>query len=129
MKQIEEWETITFGSKLTSANMKMTPSQEKAIERGILHVMGDQNWLYHRKKVTNRIKFLRKLELTPLAYGAISVYMIMDNGKPGTLGYTMPDTAHFFVGKKGGYTCYSQLKKRKNNPTGQIKGPRALIFC
>lgn len=116
---------VTQSSKKTTLDLAMTDSQEKAIQNGIIRIMfNERRYLRPGYK-----KVLRDLHITQLDHGSISVWMKIDNDKPGTFGHTYPTIRHFFVGKRGGYTCFSNDKKRKNNKTGRVTGWKALIYC
>lgn len=96
----------------TTADLKMTKSQERELERAILYV-------WRSNRLSNNYR-LRRLRIRTAYGGALQVSMDIDNGLPGTLGYEMPTHACFFVGPRGGFSCYRYSKKEH--------GIKALIY-
>jgi len=121
MPSLEKYKEIkcTWKNENTTLDLEMTPSQEKALEFAILKI-----WKNNQKTGHRRIKTMN-IEIT--YYGTIILYLSSDNNKPGTFGYAYPTYNHLFIGKKGGYTCYT----RKNTTRKSVKknGWRALIYC
>lgn len=103
-----------------SAEMTMTPSQERALEYAVRCVF---NSMSLRRAAGYQ---LRSLVLEADGRGGIWMSMTVDNGKPGTFGFAYPSNAHLHIGRMGGYRAYTY---KKNGKTVRREGRDALIFC
>lgn len=88
----------------------MTDTQEKKLESTIITLVHQQVIRMNSRNIdTYRVK---KLEVKQIKTGDIGLIMEFDNGKPGTLGYNHFSYIQLFVGRRGGYSAYSNEAKR-----------------
>ncbi len=99
----------------TTLDLNLTNAQEDALEHAIISI-----FKHNSHGPGYRI---REMDITRMEYNnSLHLTMVVDNGKPGTLGYIWPSWASLFIGVRGGYSCYNDKGKQTN-------GWRALIRC
>lgn len=102
-------------------DIKVTPSQKKALDYSIWY-LADSNFLapsYRFRSFT-----VKKHD----GYKFLTVTAIIDNGKPGTVGYEYPTHKHFFIGSRGKISAY-RTSKRGGNKVVEVTGNTALIYA
>lgn len=111
MKEIK-----TTDENVTSLDLNLTASQDKALQDAIEHITYWDIYRYKKDYPTYR---LVNLTIDQTKYGDIWVSLQTDNGKPGTVGTLFPKTYFFKIGRRGGYSCYNGNQKK-------VTGNRAL---
>lgn len=120
-----DWFTCT-------ADIDMTPSQEKSLAFALDRLRHNNFCDRHNVGGVRFSRYgFRDFKVRHVGLDrAIQLSVLIDNGRPGTVGYEYPVHACFFIGPRGNIHGFREPKRKtKTGRSVRVAGSTALIYC